>query len=81
MNDEWKDNVPELDGMDRWFTSSVWNNICKHAAGGDDDSMKVMESVRSHLSSLIFHMNNNSSRSRIDYEIKLFDDLIKDYME
>ena len=81
MINEWKDEVPELEGMDRWFTSLAWNSICKDAAGGDDDSMRVMESVRSHLSNLIFHMDNDSSRSRIDYEIKLFDDLIKDYME
>ena len=74
MFNGWADNTPpELEVMDRWFSSDVWNDIVRHADNDCEDSLEVMDTVNDHLASLCWHMKNNSSKSRVDYEIKLFE--------
>jgi hypothetical protein len=80
-SNEWSDQVPELDAMDRWFTSKTWKLVCKSAGEGDLDSMELMEQVREHLVNLTFHMEQSSPKNRIDYEIRIFEELINQYLE
>ena len=67
--------------LDRWFDSEVWDQICEEADYGDEDSVEFMETISNHLANMIFHLEKNSSKSRIDYELKAFSDLVKDYLE
>ena len=67
------DNPSELEAMDRWFNSDVWNDIVQHADNDCEDSLEVMDKVNDHLANLCFHMKNNSSKARVDYEIKQFE--------
>ena len=69
------DNNEELSGHDvlqKWFSSDTWTCICESE---DDDSIELMEQVSSHLESLIFHLNNDSGDTRVQYELKYFTDL------
>ena len=72
-NQSWDDQRGDdghgLRVLDNWFSSSMWKNICNHADNGDDDSLEVMEVISSLLCSMVFHLENNSSRTRVDYEI------------
>jgi hypothetical protein len=77
---EWENEYREEPGLrmlDEWFASGTWKGICKDANDGDNDSLELMENVSTRLCSLIFQLENNSPRHRIDYEInelKLFID-------
>lgn len=80
MFNGWADNnPPELEAMDRWFDSDVWSNIVQHADNDCEDSLEVMDTVNEHLGSLVWHMKNQSSKSRIDYEIKQFEKYINQF--
>ena len=65
--------------IDRWFTSDLWKEICRNADDGDEDSQELMEQVNMQLSSLIFHAANNSTVTRIEYELKYFIRLCDDF--
>ena len=67
--------------LDRWFESEVWKDICSEADYGCDDSLQLMEDISEHLRNLVFHLENDSNRERVEYELKVFADLIRDYME
>jgi hypothetical protein len=67
--------------LDRWFESPVWRGICDEAETGCDDSLELMEDISEHLRNLIFHLENDSNRERVEYELKVFADLVRDYME
>ena len=74
MFNGWADDNPsELEAMDRWFDSDVWSNIVYHADKDCEDSLEVMDTVNDLLGSLCWHMKHNSSKTRIDYEIKQFE--------
>lgn len=89
MNDDfgdlyngWSESEPldSLKVLDTWFESPVWRSICKDADGGCSDSMKVMETCSEYLCSLIFHLENDSPKARIDYEMKLFKEYVNPYL-
>lgn len=74
MFNGWVDDDPsELKAMDRWFNSDVWRDIVHHADRDCEDSLEVMDSVNDLLANLCFHMKNGSSKARVDYEIKQFE--------
>ena len=74
MFNGWSDeSPPELEAMDRWFSSDVWNNIVQHADNDCEDSLEVMDTVNEHLGNLVWHMKNESPKVRVDYEIKQFE--------
>ena len=78
---EWNDRPEEIDILDTWFESKTWKCICRDADMGDKDSAALMEDISEHLRCLIFHLENDSPKSRIDYELKLFSELVKDFLE
>ena len=65
--------------IDRWFGSNAWKGICSEADRGDADSLELMEHISLQLSSLIFHADNRSDTSRIEYELRYFTKLCEDF--
>lgn len=65
--------------IDKWFNSDAWNVIVQDAEGDDQDSIDLMEEVSDNLNSLIFHLNNSSGVTRIEYEINKFRQLLFDF--
>lgn len=74
-----EDRTPAEDVIDKWFSSDAWKEILHDANTGDQDSVDLMENVNDQLASLIFHLKNNSAESRLQYEIKFFQDLCNDF--
>lgn len=72
-------NAPYDRIIDMWFDSDVWKNIVAFADDGDEDSLELMERCNEQLSSLMFHINNNSGKTRIDYEVSYFKKLCLDF--
>lgn len=71
------DNEQQL--IRRWFDSDQWSMVLQHADKGCEDSVELMEEVNDHLGSLIFHLQNESGPSRVQYELKYFDNLCDDF--
>jgi hypothetical protein len=74
------DEYYELTGQDvlnKWFSSEQWNHICET---DEECCVELMERVSDHLGSLIFHIQHNSGESRIQYELKFFTDLCKEFV-
>lgn len=69
----------ETELLDRWFNSEAWSKITCDADGGCDASLDLMEEVNQQLASLIFHLKNNSSEHRIEYELNFFRGLCDDF--
>lgn len=78
---DWNDKPDEIDILDTWFESRAWDCICRDAENGCRDSEELMLNISEHLRCLIFHLQNDSPKSRVDYELKIFSDLIKDFLE
>ena len=77
---EYEDGYEDgFDIIDKWFDSDVWYNIITEADNDCPDSLELMEIVSTDLSSLIFHMQNNSGHERVQYELRKFQKLIKDF--
>ena len=78
---DWEDSVggEEIKILDEWFQGDVWKNVVVWAERGDHDSLELMESVNILLGSLVFHLQNESPESRINYEIDQFRQLIDTY--
>lgn len=77
-NDE-PEYIEGVEVMDRWFSSDTWNQVTQEAEQGDTDSLDLMEAVNDHLTSLIFHMKNNSGPARVMYELRFFNALCDDF--
>ena len=75
------DNNEHISLLDNWFQSKAWKSICKDAYNGDRDSEAFMEDISNHLCNLIFHMEHDSPKSRVDYELNLFHEKVKDFMD
>ncbi len=56
--------------LDKWFASDKYDSIDKAALLGDSDSVEFLRTFDTYLTSAQFHLQNNSSKQRIDYEIK-----------
>jgi hypothetical protein len=65
--------------LDRWFASDTWEQICNDADSGDQDSIELMEQVSWHLTSLSFHLQNDSGQDRVLYEMQYFAQLCDDF--
>ena len=65
--------------LERWFSSDVWEEICNDADAGDQDSVELMEHVSWHLTSLSFHLQNDSGPDRVSYEMKFFVQLCDEF--
>ena len=85
MYNDWQDNtdsgLDSLQLLDRWFGSPVWKSICIDADTGCTDSQELMETCSEFLRELVFHLENNSPKSRIDYEMKMFGSVIEPYLK
>ena len=84
LHGEWKDQPIDDDRiglLDSWFQSQAWRNICRDADNGDKDSEELMVAISEHLCNLIFHLDNDSPESRVNYELQLFHDAIKDFLD
>lgn len=68
-----------FDIIDKWFDSDIWNSIVTEASKDCPDSLELMQTVSDDLTNLIFHMQNNSGDDRVQYELKKFQKLIKDF--
>lgn len=78
MDDDTEEN-PALDILDRWFSSSAWQDIITMADLEDDVSVYLLNEVNDHLTSLTYHLKNKSGDTRIAYEIRYFDELCGDF--
>jgi hypothetical protein len=78
-DDGYNDQGNELAALDRWFNSEEWAGIVASADADCKDSLEVMEHVSDHLGSLTWHMQNDSPKSRVDYEIKMLENYIKQF--
>ena len=82
---DWKDNddsLPEeITVLDRFIESDVYKAICLEAECGDMDSLSLMEDFSEHLRSLVFHLENDSEKTRVDYELKTLCQLVKGYLD
>lgn len=65
--------------IDKWFSSSQWKQILSEADEGDPDSLQLMERVNEQLTSLLFHMKNDSGTTRVQYELGYFSRLCDDF--
>lgn len=88
MNDElnfehmfghWSDQ--SLRTIDNWFSSSYWKQVCDRGDQGCTASLELMQRVSDMLNSLIFHLSNESGDARVQYELKQFDNLLKQFEE
>lgn len=73
------DLVPGYSILEKWFGSDTWDIICNNAEQGDEDSLELMDNVADDLTSLVFHANNESPHTRIEYELSKFQKLIEDF--
>ena len=73
------DLVPGYSILEKWFGSDTWDIICNDAEQGDEDSLELMDNVADDLTSLVFHANNKSPHTRIEYELNKFQKLIEDF--
>ena len=79
-NDGYNDQQPnELDELDKWFNSDSWAAIVASADADCEDSLEVMEHVSNHLGSLTWHMQHDSPKDRVDYEIKQLEKYVKQF--
>ena len=78
-DDGYNDQGNELEVLDKWFNSEVWADIVASADADCKDSLEVMENVSTHLGNLTWHMQNNSKKTRVDYEIKLLEDYVNQF--
>ena len=69
----------ELGYLDKWFLSPEWVEVTDNANDGCEDSLELMDDVSNQLASLIFHLKNNSSEHRIEYELSYFKKLCEDF--
>lgn len=77
---DWNDSKEDASTLlEKWFSSASWEEICTDAETGDKDSISLMEDVNSQLTSLIFHLHNNSGENRIQYELNYFTTLCADF--
>ena len=78
---EWEENPAgdDISVLDEWFGGHAWKSVLKDADAGDHDSLELMENVSALLTSLIFHLQNDSAKERVDYEINQFRKLIEEY--
>ena len=60
-------------------SSDCVERLTQEAEQGDTDSLDLMEAVNDHLTSLIFHMKNNSGPARVMYELRFFNALCDDF--
>lgn len=65
--------------LDRWFSSDVWQQITSDTQDGCEDSLELLELVYDQLGSLIFHLTNESSDKRVEYELSFFIKLCDDF--
>jgi hypothetical protein len=73
------EEVPANDILDRWFSSDTWKQICCDSEQGCKDSIHLMEQINDQLTSLIFHLKNDSSSARVKYDINWFVELCEDF--
>lgn len=79
---QYKDKPNSGDGaelIDRWFSSPQWKQILSDADEGDEDSLQLMEQVNNQLTSMLFHMRNDSGDTRVMYEFSYFTRLCEDF--
>ena len=74
---QWGDD--SLTALDGWFNSSYWKQICSRADAGCETCLALMERVSDMLNSLIYHIQNDSGSSRVQYEINQFTNLLKQF--
>lgn len=81
MNNEYNDDNRNVytGVLDTWFNSDEWASVCETGETGDTDSLELMERVSEQLASLTFHLQNESGDERVNYEIKYFKQLCKDF--
>lgn len=68
-----------LEVMEKWFDSDVWEDIIHDGDRGCPDSIELMEEISQHLGSLTWHLQNQSSEDRIIYELRYFSQLCDDF--
>lgn len=77
--EDYDDMIPGYTILETWFGSDIWDTICNDAEEGDEDSIELMETIADDLTSLVFHAENKSPQSRIEYELAKFQKLIYDF--
>tara|TARA_R110002110_G_scaffold51016_1_gene150303 strand:- start:464 stop:748 length:285 start_codon:yes stop_codon:yes gene_type:complete len=77
---KWEGNE-DIKLLDEWFSGPLWRRVCDEANDGDADSMALMENVNTILASLLFHMQSNTDKHRVDYELTQFRAVIDDFIQ
>lgn len=78
-DDKWSDDpqcIMANELVDKWFSSSEWENLLEMSEMGCEVSLLLMREVSDQLCSLVFHLRNKSENTRIQYELKYFTDLM-----
>ena len=68
----YQDDKDKIQVVNDWFNGPQWKKICKMADAGSRDCLQLMEHVNLMLGSLIFHLQNESNPTRIEYEFRQF---------
>jgi len=67
--------------LDKWFASDMYTTVENDAFLGCGNSVEFLKEFEMHLDSAHFHLKNNSSRSRIDYDLCQMANLVKSFIE
>ena len=77
---DWNDEYGQADNdfaeFDRFVNSKLYRTICDDADRGDEDSIQVMQQIADVLGNVVWHLEHNSPRSRIEYEIKCMNEYV-----
>ena len=80
----WEDGPiddPNTNILDEWFQSDIYKTVVNQAVLGDSDSMDLLGQIDAHLDAATFHINNDSGRPRVDYEVEQMANIIRTFLD
>jgi hypothetical protein len=84
---EWNDGddnfgLPDVEFLDKFIESDVYKTICRDAdVHADPDSIQFLDTVTIHLDSIMWHIEHGSPKSRVDWDLGKFRELVADFLE
>jgi len=74
-------NENHLEFLDKWVSTDTFSKICEEADGGDEDSIELISELNERISSLMFHIENESGEQRVAYELVELKKFIAPFIE
>ena len=75
------DDNPDVEFLDQFISSDVYKTICHDADNGDMDSVELIDEIALHLDSIMWLIEHDSDKDRVDYDLRSFRNFVADFLK